>query len=185
LLGHVIRGAQADGDVVGDVVAADGEDLGVPHFALHVEGNVGGAAADVGDDDAHFPLVGVQHRFARGQGIEHKFAAFDAHVVGAGGEVLQGGASGRYDVCLYLQPEAVHTNRVAHAVVLVDGVAARDEVHNLPVGRYGNGLGHVQRALNVGNGHASFVTADGHDALVVGGADVLPGHADDRLGEIV
>ena len=86
---------------------------------------------------------------------------------------------------LHFQPKTVHPNRVTHAVVFVNDVAARDEVDDLAVGRHGNRLGHIQGALDVADGDAGIIATNGHDALVVGGADVLAGHADNRLGEIV
>ena len=69
--------------------------------------------------------------------------------------------------------------------MLVDGVAARDQVHNLPIGRHGNGLSHIQSAFNVGNGNTGIITADCHDPFVVGRANVLTRHAHDCLGKIV
>src|SRR2546426_5433728 len=57
-VGH--RRAQADRHVVADVIAAQGQDRRVPHGAVAQEGEIGGAAADVDDDDAQLFFVGVE-----------------------------------------------------------------------------------------------------------------------------
>ena len=59
-VGH--RRAQADRDVVGEVIAADADDRGVPEAAALVDRDVGRAAADVDERDAQLLLVVGQHR---------------------------------------------------------------------------------------------------------------------------
>src|SRR5262249_57803703 len=56
LLGVGRRRPEADRDVVGDVVAAQRDDRGVPDRVLAEERHVGGAAADV---DHHHPQVAL------------------------------------------------------------------------------------------------------------------------------
>ena len=46
------RGAQADGEIVAEVVAADGDDTGVANNSAAVDDEFGGAAADVEQADA-------------------------------------------------------------------------------------------------------------------------------------
>ena len=65
------RRAQADGDVVGEVIAADRDHAGVPEAAALEDREVGRAAADVHERDAELLLVVRQHRFARRQLLEH------------------------------------------------------------------------------------------------------------------
>jgi hypothetical protein len=189
LFGRLVGGAQADGDVVGDVIAADGNDVGVPDRALLVEGQVGRAAADVGDEHAHLPLGRLQYRLGRGQGVEHRLFGADADVAGAVlVQVLQRRRGRGDDVGLYLQPVAVHAQRLAHPGVVVDGVVARDQVDDLPVVGDGDGLGRLQGAVDVGRGDAvvaagARAAANGYHAFVVDGADVFPGDADHGLRE--
>src|SRR5215470_9239931 len=58
--------AQADGDVVGDVIASDRQDRRVPDGAVTEEPDVGRPAADVEEDHAELALVGIEDGFGRG-----------------------------------------------------------------------------------------------------------------------
>ena len=55
------RRTQANGNVVGEMVAANAHDSRVPEAAPLVDRNVGGAAADVDQRDAKLLLVVGQH----------------------------------------------------------------------------------------------------------------------------
>ena len=83
LLGLGNRRAQADGDVVGEVIAADGDHRGVPEAAALEDREVGGAAADVEQRDAELLLVRRQHRFGRRQLADHRIDHLDAGAVDA------------------------------------------------------------------------------------------------------
>src|SRR5437867_3927964 len=71
---HVLGGgrwrAEADRDVVRDVVAAERQDGRVPDRAVAEERDVGRSTADVHDDDAEFLLVLVQDSVTGGQRLE-------------------------------------------------------------------------------------------------------------------
>jgi hypothetical protein len=61
-------GAQADGDVVGDVDATEGHDAGIEGRAVGVERDVGRARPDVGRGHAQLPLRLREDGLARGDG---------------------------------------------------------------------------------------------------------------------
>ena len=61
------RRAQADGEVVGEVIAADGQGRGVAHHAAGEDDQFGGAAADIQQAAAQFALVLREHGFGRSQ----------------------------------------------------------------------------------------------------------------------
>ena len=64
--------AQPDGDVVGEVVAADGEHARVPEAAPLEDREVGRAAADIDERDAELLLVRGQHRLGGRQLFDHR-----------------------------------------------------------------------------------------------------------------
>ena len=76
LLGLGERQAQAGGDIVGDVIAADRQHHGVPDVPIHVDGQVGGAAADVADRHAHLALSVGEHHVAGGQRVQDELQHF-------------------------------------------------------------------------------------------------------------
>ena len=67
LLGFRERRAQSDGQVAGEVVAADGNHSGVSDGALLEDDQFGRARADVGEADAEFALVVAKHGIGGGQ----------------------------------------------------------------------------------------------------------------------
>ena len=92
LFGIGERGAQADGNVVGEVIAANGHHAGMRHRAVVEHGNVGGTGADVGHADAEFALVGAEDGIGAGERFEDGVVHVDAgavqrrhHVLGCGG----------------------------------------------------------------------------------------------------
>ena len=140
----------------------------MPHGALLIECQISRAAADVGNEYAHFPLGRLQHSLGRGQGVEHHFLGPDAHRLGAMLQIQQGRGGPGHDVGLDLQAEAVHAQWLAHAGVVVDGVMARDQVDDLAIAGNGDGLGRLQCAVDVLGGDAVVVAVDSHQTAVVG-----------------
>ena len=68
------RRAQADGEIVGEVIAADGNGAGVAHHAAAVNDQLGGAAADVEQAAAEVALVLREAGFGGSQRLEHGVA---------------------------------------------------------------------------------------------------------------
>src|SRR3954469_20466928 len=92
------RRPQADGDVVGEVVAADTDHGGVPQAAALVNGDVGGAAADVDERDAEFLLVLGEPRLARGELLDDRLRDLDAGAIDTGDDVLRRALAAGNDV---------------------------------------------------------------------------------------
>ena len=88
---------------------------------------------------AHIPFVVAQHGFGRGDRVEDKPFHFHTAGLDALGEIAQRRRRGGDDVRLHLQPEAVHADRIADALLAVDDEPARQDVHHLPVVRHGDG----------------------------------------------
>ncbi len=132
-VGH--RRAEADRDVVGEVIAADADDRGVPEAAALVNGDVGGAAADVHQRDAELLLVVGEHRLARGELLDDGLGHGDARAVHARDDVLRGALAAGDDVDVHLEARARHADRRADAVLLVDDEVLRQDVENLAARR--------------------------------------------------
>jgi hypothetical protein len=70
------------------VIAAERDDRGVPDGAVAEERHVGGAAADVDEDDAQLLLVGKQHGLGRGDRLQHNVLHGQAGAVDRAHHVL-------------------------------------------------------------------------------------------------
>src|SRR5690606_33620049 len=102
---------QADGDVIGEVVAAYGDNARVPEAAALEDREVGGAAAVVAKRHAQLALVGRQHRLGRRDLLEHGIDDGDAGAVDARDEVLHRRRAPRDDVDVHVEPGAGHAHR--------------------------------------------------------------------------
>ena len=69
---------EADCEVVGEVVAADGKDRGVGDGAFEEDGQFGGAGSDVGYADAQFALVGGEDGLGGGDALVDGVADLEA-----------------------------------------------------------------------------------------------------------
>src|SRR5712664_3503450 len=176
-LGGGERRAQADRDVVADVIAAERQDRGVPDGAVAQQGQVGGAAADVDDEDAELLLVGIEDRLRRGDRLQHHVLHGEPRAVDGADHVLHGGHGGGDDVHLHLQPHARHAEGLAHAVGVVHHEGLRQDVQDLAILRDVDGARGVHRAVDVGLAHLAVLARHGHHAAAVAGADVAARHA--------
>ena len=152
--------AQPDRHVVGDVIAPQRQDRRVPDGAVAEERHVGGAAADVDEDDAQLLLVGEEHRLGRGQRLEHDVLHGQPGAVHRADDVLHGRHRAGDDVHLDLQAHARHADRLPHAVLVVDDERLREHVDDLAVLRQVDGAGGLDGALDVGPAHLALPARD-------------------------
>src|SRR5512146_3551895 len=104
--GDIQVGLEADGQIVGDVLPADGQNGDVLDLAVLKNDQVGGAGADVDQGRAGFFLLAGQNGLGGGQARNgvvggHNVGLFQCHV-----EVAQVRRRGGYDVGVDLQPDA-------------------------------------------------------------------------------
>ena len=173
LLGLGMRAAQADGDVVGQVVAAERQHEGVLDVLAREHGQVGGPAAQVEQGRAELLLFLGEHGLAGGQALQHDVADVQARAVGALHQVVGGGHRAGHDVDLGLQPHAGHPDRVLDARLVVDDVLLGQHVDHLAVHRDRDRPGRVDHPLHVQRGDLGAL--DGHDAAAVETGDVAAG----------
>src|SRR5579859_1582713 len=127
------RRTQADGDVVSEVVAADGYRAGVHDDALVVDDEVGGAGADVHQADAELALVAAKRTVGDGERLEDGVVHVDAGAVHRGDDVLRGRGRGGDEVHLHLELGGEHAGGIADGATAVEQELARQEMDDLAV----------------------------------------------------
>ena len=124
-------GGEPAGDIVGDVLAPDLDQVGIDHVAFEEDGDGGGAATHVDHGDPQFHLVVHQAGQARGVGRHHEFLHVQVTALDAGGQVLDRTAARGDDMNVDAQAIAAHAAWVADAAAAVNGVTDRDRVDQL------------------------------------------------------
>ena len=156
-VGH--RRRQSARHVVGDVVAADRNRIGVDQVAAVEHRDRGGAAAHVDQRHAEIHLVLHQAGEAGGEGGDAAISDLEMGALDADAEIAHGAGGRRDEMHIDAQPLAVHAARVAHAAAAVDRVADRHGVDQFAVRGLGRQMNLAQNAADIAIGH--FVAADG------------------------
>ena len=112
--------AEADGNVVGEMVSADRNCAGVNHHAFVVHDEVGRSGANVGQADAQFALVGLQHGVGAGQRFEHGVVNVNAGAVRRRDYVLRRRGAGGDHVDAHFDFLAHQSGRIVHSGLAVD-----------------------------------------------------------------
>ena len=128
LFRNLERQAQTDGHVTGELITGNRQYGGMPDAAILEDTDIGGAATDIGEDDAYLFLILCQHRFARSQRLQHHIINVDTDATDAFDQVLDGCCRRCNDVCFHVQPEAVHAYRILDTHLPVYCITARDNM---------------------------------------------------------
>src|SRR5437899_7570912 len=178
---HVLGGgrwrAEADRDVVRDVVAAERQDGRVPDRAVTEERDVGRSTADVHDDDAEFLLVLVQDSVTGGQRLEDDVVHGETRTIHRADEVLDRGHRGGDDVHLDLEAHARHADGIADPLAVVHDKVLGQDVDDLAVLRQVDRARGVHGTRDVRRVHLAVLAGDGDDAAAVDTTDVAAGDA--------
>ncbi len=142
-LGVVERGAQAGGDIVGDMVAADRNHCGMLHRSVMINGDVGRAAADVDQRDAQFPFLVGKHRLCHCQRRQHNLRNIEAAAVAALDDILHRGHRPGDNVHLRFETDSGHAKGIPDAVLIIDDVILRQNVEHLAIHRDRHRLGGI------------------------------------------
>ena len=114
------RRAQADGKVVGEMIAADGQGRGVAHHAAGEDDQFRGAAADIEQAAAQFALVLREDGFGGGQRLERGVGDHHAGAIDGGDHILRGRRRGGDDVHVDFELLPDHADGIANVVLRVD-----------------------------------------------------------------
>ena len=180
LLGDLEARLEPDGDVVGDVVAADRQDARCGTASR--PGTARGRSCPRRCRRPRRPSsfsVSDSDRLGRGERVGDELVDLDAGRGDALGQVLDRGRGRRDDVRLDLEAQGAHPERVLDALLAVDGEAAPLDVEHLAVRRDRDGAGDLDRAVDVLAGDLAVVGGDRDLAGRVEALDVLAADADE------
>src|SRR5271154_4655562 len=112
--------AQADGEIVGEMIAAHRNRGGVTDYATREGDHFGGAAADIEQAGAELAFVLREAGFGGSERLENGVVHSHAGAIYGGDNILGGGAGGSDDVDVGLEALADHADRVADVILRVE-----------------------------------------------------------------
>ena len=166
------RRAQADGDVVGEVISAQGQHGGVHDASRGVDGDIRRATPNVHEHNAQLALVLTEHGLSRSEGLEHDVGHIQLGQIAAFDDILTGGSRTGDDMDVHLQPDAGHAQRVLHSVLIVDDEILGQDVQHLPVAGDADGLCRVDHPPDILLGNRAVVL-HGHHAVAIDSLNVV------------
>src|SRR5690242_8934925 len=111
------RGTQTDGEIVREVITANGDGAGVAHDSAAKNEKFRGASADVQQAAAEIALVLRQTRFRGSERLKNCIADEDAGFIGRGDKILRGGYGRSHQMNVHRQLLANHPDSVTDAVL--------------------------------------------------------------------
>ena len=176
LFGAAEGGFQAVGQVVGDVVASDGQNAGVFDDAVGIDDVFGRAAADVHDQGAEFLLFVGQQGKGRGQAVEDNIVHFELEALDGANGILEPVQAAVDDMDIHLEARAEHAHRIGDVILVIHQEMLADGVNGVVLGGEIDGLGVLDDILHVFFGDLAVGREDGMDAAIVEAAHVPAGH---------
>src|SRR5213593_1525323 len=141
--------AQANGEIIGEVIASDRNGATVTHHASAEDKQFGGAAADVQEATAEVALVLREAGFRGSERFENCIGDEDASLVRGGDEILGGGDGGSDEMNVHFQPLANHADGVANAVLGIHHEFVRKDMKDFAVFGQGDVASGVDGAAHV------------------------------------
>src|SRR5574339_175 len=127
------------GNVLRDVIAANGQDHGVPDVAVHIDCQIGGTTANVTDGHTHLTFLLGEDYFAGGQWIQHELLDLHTRRAHTLAQVIYRRGRSCDDVRFHFEPIAMHTLRIANPILSVHTKAALDHMDDFAIMRDGHG----------------------------------------------
>src|SRR5437667_30565 len=173
--------AQANGEIIGEVIASDRNGATVTHHASAEDKQFGGAAADVQEATAEVALVLREAGFRGSERFENCIGDEDSSLVRVGDEILGGGDGGSDEMNVHFQPLANHADGVANAVLRIHHEFVRKDMKDFAVFGQGDVASGVDGAAHVFALDVSRTLTQSDAAAAVYPAHVAAGDADERL----
>ena len=129
------RHFQAVSQVIGNMVAADGQHAGVPDDTAGIHDVIRRAAADINHQSAQLLLIARQQRERRGQAIEHNFVHFQLQPLDEPDGILQTIGVAVDDMNVHFQARPQHPDRIRHAVLAVHEKVLADGMNDVVLRR--------------------------------------------------
>ncbi len=112
-LGFRNRRAQTDREIVGEMIAADGNRTRVANHAADEKDQVRAAAADIEQAAAEFALILSERGFRGSERLQNCIADDDAGAIRGSDQILRGGNRGRNDVNVDFETLPNHADGIA------------------------------------------------------------------------
>ncbi len=175
------RCTQTDGEIIREVIAADGDRAGVAHHPTAENEQFGGAAADVQEAAAEIAFILRQTGFRGSQRLKDGIADEDAGLVGGRNKILSSG-NGRSDqMNVHFQALADHTDSVAYAILRIYHELVGKDVQDFAVFGKRDVAGSVHGAAHVFALDVARTMSQSDAAAAVYATHVAPGHSDERF----
>jgi len=127
------RRAQADGEIVREMIAANCDSAGVANHATAVDDDFRRPTADVEEAAAHIAFILRETGVGRSERFKNSVADQDSRAIRGRDKVLRGNNRRRDDVYVRFQMLADHADGVANAVVRIHNEFVRQNVEHFAV----------------------------------------------------
>src|SRR5271170_822770 len=174
------RRAQADGEIVGEMIAAHWNRGGVADYAAGKGDHFGGAAADIQQTSAELAFVLREASFGGSERLKDRIVHAHAGAIYGSDDILGGGAGGGDDVHVGFQALADHADRVADVILRVERKFLRQDVQNFAIFRQLHAAGSFDGAADVVALYVARARTYGDAAAAIDAAHVGAGDADQR-----
>src|ERR1700722_2253409 len=178
--GFVDRCAQADREIVGEMIAADWNRRGVTGHASGESNKFGGAAADVEQAGSKFAFVLGEAGFGGSERLEYGVIDANTGAIHGGDDILRRGAGSRDDMHVGFEALANHADGVADIVLRIQEKFLRQHVQDFAIFGKLHAASSFNGAANVVALNIAGTRADGDAAAAIYAADVNSGDADQR-----
>src|SRR5271163_931981 len=172
--------AQADGEIVGEMIAAHWNCGGVADHSAGEGDHFRGAAADVEQAGTEFALVLREASFGGSERLEDRVVHAHAGAIYGGDDILGGGTGGSDDVDVCLQALTDHADGVADVVLGIERKFLGEDVQDFAGFRQLHAAGGFDGAAHVVALHIARARAYGDAATAIHTAHMRAGYADQR-----
>lgn len=176
-----LRSQQADRQILGQILPADGEHRRMSDAAVQEDRQIGRASAEVDHRHPQFALLRAEDSLARRQRLEDDIHYIEARAVHAFDDVLRRGDGPGDDMHIHFQAVTRHAQGFADPFLVVDHKLARQDVQDAAFVRdHRQGSGALDGPADVVPRHFLFLQR--HHAFQVLAGDVAAGNASvDRI----
>src|SRR5207247_11094657 len=122
------RNPRAQGNIIGDVIAADRDGAALFYCAVDIKNVIGGAAPDVDYECAEIFLVLGEHHLGGSERAENHVLDFKWQFFDAANRILYARPTAVNDMKIWFQFPPQHADRIEDAVLAVDLIVLNDRV---------------------------------------------------------
>ena len=132
------RGTQTNSNVVGEMVAADGNRAGMGHHTVRVDNQVRGARADISQANAEILFVGAKNAVRRHQRFADDVVDMQTGAIRRGHNILRCAGRRRDHMQVHFEPSRHHACGIANARLIIENELLRQKVQDFAIVRQRN-----------------------------------------------